>query len=104
MQRIKKGDDVIVITGRDKGRRGTVSDIRKDGRLVIDGVNLVKKHVKPNPNLGVQGGIIEQEAPIQASNVMVYNPKTEKGDRVGFKEQDGRKVRVYRSTGEVVGG
>lgn len=103
MNRLRTGDDVIVTTGRDRGRRGTVTAIRKDGRVVVEGLNLVKKHQKPNPNAGVAGGIVEVEAPINASNVMLYNPKTEKGDRVSFREVEGRKQRVYRSTGDVVG-
>lgn len=103
MNRLRTGDDVIVTTGRDRGRRGTVTAVRTDGRVVVEGVNMVKKHQRPNPNAGVQGGIVEVEAPIQASNVMLYNPKTEKGDKVAFREVDGRKQRVYRSTGDVVG-
>lgn len=103
MNRLRTGDDVIVTTGRDRGRRGTVTAIRKDGRVIVEGLNMVKKHVKPNPNAGVQGGIEEMEAPIQASNVMLFNPKTEKGDKVAFRDVDGKKQRVYRSTGEVVG-
>lgn len=104
MKRIRKGDDVVVIAGRDKGRRGTVVGFRGDDRVIIEGVNMVKKHVKPNPNLGVQGGIEEREAAIHMSNVMLFNPKTEKGDRVSFKSVDGVKTRVFRSTGEEIGG
>ena len=104
MNRLRKGDDVVITAGRDKGRRGTVLTIRTDDRVLVEGVNIVKKHVKPNPNQGVQGGIVQQEAPIHVSNVMLFNPKTEKGDRVGFKQVDGVKQRVYRSSGEVVGG
>lgn len=104
MNRIRKGDDVIVIAGRDKGRRGTVLQVRDDNRLMVEGVNMVKKHVKPNPNTGVQGGIVEQEASIHASNVMIFNPKTDKGDRVSYQQVDGIKQRVYRHGGEVVGG
>ncbi len=103
MNRLRTGDDVIVTTGRDRGRRGSITSIRKDGRVIVEGLNMVKKHVRPNPNAGIQGGIEEIEAPIQASNVMLYNPKTEKGDKVSFREVDGKKQRVYRSTGEVVG-
>ena len=103
MNRLRTGDDVIVTTGRDRGRRGSITSIRNDGRVIVEGLNMVKKHVRPNPNAGVQGGIEEIEAPIQASNVMLYNPKTEKGDKVAFREVDGKKQRVYRSTGEVVG-
>ncbi len=104
MQRIRKGDDVVVIAGRDKGRRGTVVSFKGEDRVVVEGLNMVKKHVKPNPNLGIQGGIEEREAPIHLSNVMLFNPKTEKGDRVSYKEVEGVKQRVYRSTGDVVGG
>ncbi len=104
MNRLRKGDDVVITAGRDKGRRGTVLTIRQDDRVLVEGINMVKKHVKPNPNTGVQGGIVQQEAPIHVSNVMLFNPKTEKGDRVAFKQVDGVKQRVYRSTGEVVGG
>lgn len=103
MNRIRKGDDVIITAGRDKGRRGTVLTVRQDNRLVVEGINMVKKHVKPNPNMGIQGGIEQFEAPIHESNVMLFNPKTEKGDRVSYKDVDGVKHRVYRSTGEVVG-
>ena len=103
MRKIRKGDDVIVTTGRDKGRRGTVQQVRKDGRLIVDNVNVVKKHQKPDPRRGVAGGVIEKEAPIQASNVMLYNPVKGGGDRVGIRTlADGRKVRYYKSDGEVV--
>ena len=103
MQRIRQGDDVIVITGRDKGRRGTVTRVHEDGRVVIENLNLIKKHQKPNPTAGVPGGIIEKETPLDASNVMLFNPATSKGDRVGFKTlADGRKVRYFKSNGEVV--
>ncbi|MEM9532066.1 MAG: 50S ribosomal protein L24 [Pseudomonadota bacterium] len=103
MKRIKKGDDVIVIAGRSKGARGSVIRVLPDDRLLVENVNLVKKHMKPNPQRGVQGGINTVEAPIDASNVMLFNPATNKGDRVGFKVlEDGTKVRVYRSNGEVI--
>jgi large subunit ribosomal protein L24 len=103
MQKIKKGDDVIVITGRDRGRRGTVLNIMENGRVLVEGVNIVKKHQKPNPNAGVQGGIIEKEMSLAQSNVMLFNPITEKGDRVGIKTLgDGRKVRFFKSNNEVV--
>ena len=104
--RIRKGDEVIAIAGKDKGRRGYVTEICKDGRIVVEGLNVAKKHVKPNPQEGVQGGIVEKDMPMQLSNVMLYNPLTEKGDRVGFKFlEDGgkqRKVRYFKSNGEVV--
>ncbi|MBT8121381.1 MAG: 50S ribosomal protein L24 [Gammaproteobacteria bacterium] len=103
MNRIRKGDDVIVIAGKDKGKRGSVLRVMTDGRLVVSDVNMVKRHTKPNPNRGVAGGIIEKEMPIDPSNILVYNPQTEKGDRIGFKVlDDGRKVRFFKSTDEVV--
>jgi large subunit ribosomal protein L24 len=103
MQRIKKGDDVIVIAGRDKGKRGNVLRVNPDGRALVDNVNLVKRHTRGNPNTGETGGIIEKEAPIQLSNLAIYNPVTKKGDRVGFKTlEDGRKVRYFKSNNEVV--
>lgn len=103
MNRIRKGDEVVVISGRSRGQRGAVMRVMNDGRLIVSNVNTVKKHVKPNPSKGTKGGITEMEAPIQASNVMLYNPATDKGERIGFKTlEDGRKVRFFRSTGEVV--
>ncbi len=103
MQRIKTGDEVIVIAGKDKGRRGTVRTVLPDGRVVVENLNLVRKHQKPNPAAGVPGGIVDKEMPLDASNVMLFNPQTQKGDRVGFKFlEDGRKVRYFKSTGEVV--
>lgn len=103
MRRIRRGDEVIVVAGRDKGRRGSVQRVQPDGRLIVDNVNMVKKHQKPNPNQGVGGGIIEKEAPIEASNVMLFNPNKNAGDRVGFKTlSDGRKVRYFKSDGEVI--
>ena len=103
MQRIKKGDDVVVIAGKDKGKRGSVLSVMPDGRLVVSDVNMVKRHTKPNPNRGEPGGIIDKEMPIHPSNIMLFNPQTSKGDRVGFKTlEDGRKVRYFKSTDEVV--
>jgi len=103
MKRIKKGDDVIVIAGKDKGKRGSVLRVMPDGRLVVSDVNMAKRHTKPNPNRGVPGGIIEKEMPLDASNIMLYNPQTSKGDRVGYRKlEDGRKVRFFKSTNEVV--
>ncbi|MFZ5723521.1 MAG: 50S ribosomal protein L24 [Pseudomonadota bacterium] len=104
MLKIKKDDEVVVITGKDKGKRGTVTKVMDDGRLVVSGVNVAKKHQRPNPQRGQQGGIVEQEQPIQASNVAIYNPKTQKADRVGFKVDGAKKVRVFKSSGDVVGG
>jgi large subunit ribosomal protein L24 len=103
MRKIKRNDQVIVITGRDKGKLGRVNRILPDGRLIVSGVQMIKKHQKPNPQLGVAGGIIEKEAPIQASNVAIYNPATKEADRVGFKLlEDGKKLRVFKSSGEAV--
>ncbi len=103
MRKIKKNDEVIVITGRDKGKRGKVNRVLDDGRLIIGGVQMIKKHQKPNPQLGVTGGIVEKEAPIQASNVAIFNPSSNKADRVGFKLlEDGKKVRIFKSNGEVI--
>ena len=103
MNKIKKGDEVVVITGRDKGRRGTVQQVRSDGRLIVDNVNMVKRHTKPNPMAGTTGGIVEKESPIQASNVLVWNSAASKGDRIGIKTlEDGKKVRFFKSNGEVL--
>jgi large subunit ribosomal protein L24 len=103
MQRIRKGDEVIVIAGRSKGQRGHVLKMQGNDRLLVENVNMVKRHIKPDPQRQQPGGIVEREAPIHTSNVMLYNPATDQGDRVGFKVlDDGRKVRVFRSTGEVV--
>lgn len=103
MQKIRRNDEIIVIAGKDKGKRGTVQNVLADGRVVVTGINLVKKHAKPNPMLGVQGGIVEKEAPIHASNVAIFNPETNKADRVGFKVEDGKKIRVFKSTQKAVG-
>ena len=101
-RKIRKGDDVIVVAGKDKGKRGTVLSVADD-RVTVENINLAKKHVKANPNAGEQGGIVDKEMPLAISNVALFNPATNKGDRVGFKElDDGRKVRVFKSTGEVV--
>ena len=103
MARIHKSDQVIVLTGKDKGKRGTVLNVLDTGHLVVEGVNRVKKHQKPNPMRNQQGGIVEKEMPIQASNVALFNMATQKADRVGYKVlEDGRKVRVYKSNGEMV--
>ncbi len=102
MSKIHKGDQVIVTTGKDKGKRGVVSNVL-EGLLVVEGINLVKKHEKPNPMKGVAGGIVTKEMPIQVSNVALFNPATEKADRVGYKVlKDGRKIRVFKSNGEAV--
>jgi large subunit ribosomal protein L24 len=103
MRKIKQGDDVIVIAGKDKGRRGTVLKVYPDARVLIENVNIAKKHQRPNPNAGVAGGIIEKEMPIDISNVMIYNPGTSKGDRVGIRQlENGSKVRYFKSNGEVL--
>jgi len=103
MQRIKKGDEVIVISGKDKGRRGLVMAVHTDNKVTVENINMVKKNTKPNPMRGVEGGIIEKEMPLQVSNVMLFNPATSKGDRIGIKLlEDGKKVRYFKSNGEVV--
>lgn len=103
MIKIKRDDEIIVIAGKDKGKRGKVQRVLKDGRLIVSGINMIKKHQKPNPYMGVAGGIVEKEAGIQASNVAIYNSDTQKADRVGFEvKEDGQKIRVFKSTGKAV--
>jgi large subunit ribosomal protein L24 len=103
MRKIKKGDQVIVMTGKDQGKKGTVVRVGRDDRVVVENINMVKRHTKANPNKGVAGGILDKEMPLHVSNVALFNPTTEKGDRVGFKTlEDGRKVRFFKSNGEVV--
>lgn len=103
MQRLKKGDEVLVTAGKSKGQRGSVLRVVGNDRVLVERVNMVKRHTKPDPNRGFAGGIIEKEAPLHISNVMLFNSATGKGERVGYKVlEDGRKVRVFRSTGEVV--
>lgn len=104
MRKIKTGDQVIVVTGRDKGRTGSVLSVSPDGeQVVVENANMVKRHTRPNPNKGEPGGIIEKEAPLHISNVMHYNPVTKKGDRVGIRAlEDGKKVRYFKSNNEVV--
>lgn len=103
MQKIKTGDHVIVLCGKDKGKQGTVASLVQDDRLIVQGVNKVKKHQKPNPTRGIPGGIVEKEMPIHRSNVALYNPETKKADRVGFRFlEDGKKVRFFKSTKEIV--
>ena len=103
MEKIRKGDEVVVITGKDKGKRGTVVRRVDAEHLLVEGVNRAKKHVKPNPMKGVAGGIVDKDMPIHISNVALFNPATKKADRVGIKSlEDGRKVRVFRSNGELV--
>ncbi len=102
MRKIKRDDEVIVLTGKDKGKRGKVQRVLDDQRLLVTGINIIKKHTKPNPQMGVAGGIVEKEAPIQVSNVAIFNPNTSKADRVGFKVDGESRVRVYKSTGEAI--
>lgn len=103
MKKIRRDDEVIVIAGKDKGKRGKVQTVRADGKLVVSGINMVKKHQKPNPMLGTPGGIVEKEAAIQASNVALLNPETNKADRVGFTfTEEGKKQRVFKSNGKPV--
>jgi len=105
MNKIRKGDEVVVITGKDKGRRGTVLQLFDDGRVLVEGINVARKHQKGNPNAvpPVEGGIVDKDMPLDISNVLVFNPKTKKGDRVGIRvSEDGSKDRIFRSTGEAV--
>jgi large subunit ribosomal protein L24 len=103
MNRIRKGDEVIVIAGKDKGRRGAVLRVYPDGRVLVENVNITKKHQRPNPAAQVPGGIIERESPLDPSNVMPFNPATEKGDRIGIRTlEDGRRVRYFKSNNEVL--
>ena len=102
MLKIKKDDEVIVLAGKDKGKRGKVRKLVDADRVIVSGVNMVKKHTKPNPQLGQPGGIVEKEAPLQVSNVAIFNPSTSKADRVGFKVDGDTKVRIFKSTGEAI--
>lgn len=103
MRKIKRDDEVIVIAGRDKGKRGKVFKVLADDRVLVAGIQMIKKHTRPNPQLGQPGGIVEKEAPIQVSNLAIFNPNTNKADRVGFKVlEDGKKVRIYKSSGEEI--
>ena len=105
MKKIKRDDEVIVTTGKDKDKRGKVLKVLDDGRVLVSGINMMKKHTKPNPMLGTPGGIVEKEAPIQASNVAIFNPQTGKADRVGFQiKEDGTKVRVAKRSGDLIDG
>jgi large subunit ribosomal protein L24 len=104
MERLVKGDQIVVSAGKDRGKQGEVIRRGQDGKYLVQGINLVKKHTKPNPASGTAGGIVEKEMPIDGSNIALLNPATGKGDKVGFKTlEDGRKVRVFKSNGEVVG-
>lgn len=103
MEKIRKGDDVVVIAGKDKGKRGTVLKRVDASHVVVEGINMVKKHAKPNPQKGSTGGIIDKSMPLHISNIALFNPVTQKGDRVGVRTlEDGRKVRFYKSNGELV--
>lgn len=103
MRKIKKGDDVIVIAGKDKGKRGNVTRVLPEGRVIVDGLNMIKRHTKPNPNAGQAGGIVEKEASLDNSNIAIFNSATGKADRLGFRTlEDGRKVRYFKSTKEVL--
>jgi large subunit ribosomal protein L24 len=104
MRKLRTGDEVIVLVGKSNGQRGKITKILTDkSRVVVEGLNMVKKHVKPNPQAGIQGGIVEKEAPMDISNVAIFNSKTGKADRVGFKEQeDGKRVRIFKSDGELI--
>ena len=102
MLKIKRDDEVIVLAGKDKGKRGKVRKVLTDNRVIVTGVNMIKKHTRPNPQAGVAGGIVEREAPIQVSNVAIFNPDSNKADRVGFRVDGDTKVRIFKSTGEVI--
>lgn len=102
MNKIRKGDEIIVIAGKDKGRRGTVAQVLPNEKVLVDGINVAKKHTKPNPNAGVAGGIVEKEMPIHISNVAIFNAAAGKADRVGIKVDGDKKVRVFKSNGEAI--
>ncbi len=102
MLKIKRDDEVVVLAGKDKGKRGKVRKVLTDNRVIVTGVNMIKKHTRPNPQAGVAGGIVEREAPIQVSNVAIFNPDSNKADRVGFRVDGDTKVRIFKSTGEVI--
>ncbi|MBA6414128.1 50S ribosomal protein L24 [Parahaliea sp. F7430] len=102
MLKIKRDDEVVILAGKDKGKRGKVRKVLTDNRVIVAGINMVKKHTKPNPQMGVAGGIVEREAPIQVSNVAIFNPATSKADRVGFKVDGDSKIRIFKSNGEAI--
>ena len=102
MLKIKSDDEVIILAGKDKGKRGKVRQVLDNNKLVVSGVNMIKKHTKANPQAGVAGGIVEKEAPIQGSNVAIFNPTSSKADRVGFKVEGDRKLRIFKSNGEAI--
>ena len=103
MKKIRTGDQVIVMAGKDKGKQGPITKILSNGRCYVSGVQMIKRHTKPNPNAGIEGGIMEKEMPIEISNIMIFNPVSKKQDRVGFKKlESGKKVRIYKSNREVI--
>ena len=102
MLKIKRDDEVIILAGKDKGKRGKVRRVLDNNKLIVSGINMIKKHTKPNPQAGVAGGIVEKEAPIQVSNVAIFNPGSSKADRVGFKVEGERKLRIFKSSGEAI--
>lgn len=102
MRKIKCNDEVIIISGKDKGKRGTVSRLVGENKVIVGGINIVKRHTKPNPNAGVAGGIVEKEAALDISNVAIFNPETSKADRVGFLVEDGKKKRIFKSSNKVI--
>lgn len=102
MQKVKKGDDVIIRTGKDKGKSGRVTQVLKNDKVLVEGINQVKKTQKGNPNTGVSGGIVVKDMPIHISNIGLYNPETKKADRIGFRIEDGKKVRYFKSTNQIV--
>ena len=102
MKRIRKGDEIIVTTGKDKGRQGTVLAVLDDDRVIVEGINIAKKHQRGNPQAGEPGGIVDKAMPIHVSNVMLFNPSTNKGDRIGFRVEDGKKIRFFKSNNEAV--
>ena len=102
MGKIKRDDEVVILAGKDKGKRGKVQKVLDSNKLLVSGVNMMKKHTKPNPQMGVAGGIVESEAPIQVSNVAIFNPNTSQPDRVGFKLEGDTKVRIFKSSGEAI--
>lgn len=97
MKKIRRDDEIIVIAGKDKGKRGRIVKVLADDRVIVSGINMVKRHTKPNPQAGTQGGIVEKEAPLHISNIAIFNPESSKADRVGFKFEDGIKIRVFKS-------
>ena len=104
MRKIRKGDTVVIIAGKDKGKQGDVLQVVEDGaKVIVSGVNAVKKHAKPNPAKGITGGVISKNMPLDSSNVAIYNSETKKADRVGFKIEEGKKVRIFRSNGKMIG-